>query len=687
MKRKAKAKDSPPHAAAAVVAPLVLSPRRWTLLLPIALLALILRLVYVSQISHAPFSDIRLGDATAYHQWALRIAAGDWLGEEVFYQAPLYPYFLAVVYKVFGSGTDAVRLIQAAIGAGSCALLAAAGMALFGTYGALAGALLAIYPPAIFFDGLLEKSALVSFFTAALLYLLSVRGTKFRVLLAGTTLGLLSLTRENALLLALPVLLWFWMEERGTRQRWQAPAVFLAGCLLVLLPVGARNYAVGGEFHLTTSQFGPNFYIGNHAGARGVYSPLVPGRGNAEYERDDATRLAEEAEGRTLSPDEVSSFWTGRALEFIRAQPGAWLRQMARKLALTFNTAEATDTESQEVYAEWSPLLRILSPFGFGVVFCLAAFGAAMTAGDWRRLWFLYAIALTYTLSIVIFYIFARYRFPIVPALLLMAAGGAAAWHARTARQPARRWAYIAAVLAGVVAYLPIANEDARIDRASHYANIANAFLQDPGTLEQAAVFYERALKESPESPAANFGMGMVLAQKRQPQDAVARYRIAVKGLPENGNLRLNFALALADVGDNDGALAELEAAARLRPTDPTPHLFAGDLLLKQSRLDAALKAYEQALAIEPQNLDALTGAGLSLMNLDRPAEAAEKYRLALTISPSADMHNTFGWTLAASGQIPEAIQQFKQALALDPDDQNAQKNLELAESVLAGRR
>ena len=82
----------------------------------------------------------------------------------------------------------------------------------------------------------------------------------------------------------------------------------------MLLPVAVRNYTVGGEFHLTTSQFGPNFYIGNHAGARGLYEPLVAGRGNAEAEREDATRLAEAASGRSLSPEEVSAYWSSQGV-------------------------------------------------------------------------------------------------------------------------------------------------------------------------------------------------------------------------------------------------------------------------------------------------------------------------------------------------------------------------------------
>ena len=105
---------------------------------------------------------------------------------------------------------------------------------------------------------------------------------------------------------------------------------------------------------MSTSQLGPNFYIGNHAGASGIYEPLTPGGGSAERERSDAERLAEQARGRALSPGEVSDYWLGLALEYIRSQPGDWLRLTGVKLRLTLNAAEIADTESLEVYAEHS---------------------------------------------------------------------------------------------------------------------------------------------------------------------------------------------------------------------------------------------------------------------------------------------------------------------------------------------
>ena len=136
---------------------------------------------------------------------------------------------------------------------------------------------------------------------------------------------------------------------------------FALGLALVLLPVAARNYAVTGGFYLTTSQFGPNFYIGNNPAADGTYMSLRPGRGAPEFERQDATELAERARQRSLTPGEVSSVLdrTGHAPSS-RAGRRDWLALVGRKFALLWNRGEMLDTESQESYEEVSPVLRVL---------------------------------------------------------------------------------------------------------------------------------------------------------------------------------------------------------------------------------------------------------------------------------------------------------------------------------------
>ena len=193
-----------------------------------------------------------------------KIAGGDWLGRGVFYQAPLYPYFLALVYRLFDDSVATVRVVQAVLSAGSCALLAATGIQLFGKRGAIAGALLAIYPPAIFLDGLIEKAPLAAFLATALLALICApveRMTARRWFAAGAALGLLALARENALILAIPLLCWIALgpAARPMRARLGQALIFLAGCGLILIPVGPRNLAVGGDFIQTTSQSAPIF--------------------------------------------------------------------------------------------------------------------------------------------------------------------------------------------------------------------------------------------------------------------------------------------------------------------------------------------------------------------------------------------------------------------------------------------
>src|SRR3954467_10825033 len=127
-----------------------------TTLTAIAVAALGLRLVYLSQLDGSPLLTVLMGDARVYDEWAVRIAGGEWMGREVFYQTPLYPYVLGVIYLFAGHDPGLVRVIQAFLGAGSCLMLALAGRRFFSERdGLIAAFILAVYPPAIFFDGLI----------------------------------------------------------------------------------------------------------------------------------------------------------------------------------------------------------------------------------------------------------------------------------------------------------------------------------------------------------------------------------------------------------------------------------------------------------------------------------------------------------------------------------------------------
>ena len=681
-------------------------------------LALFVRLLHLWQLRGSPFWDVLLGDALAYDQWAQRIAAGDWLGRDVFYQAPLYPYLLGALNTVAGHDLWIVRVCQALLGSCSCVLLAFAASRLFSQRaGVAAGGALALYPQAIFFDSLLQKSALDLFFVCLSLALLSGllarRSTGGAWFALGLCLGGLSLTRENALVFVAVVAAWTWIVSDASQRLLRLGTVAL-GLAVLLVPVAARNYAVGGGVYVTTSQFGPNLYIGNNAEADGTYAPIRFGRGAPQFERQDATEMAELALGRTLSPAEVSGYWTGRATAFIRDRPGAWLRLMGRKMLLLANVSEMLDTESQESYAEWSTPLRVGGVVGhFGVLVPLAVLGLFTTWPDRRRLWVLHAMAAAYASSVVLFYVFARYRYPLVPFLILFAAPGALAaprfWRSSTRRQ--RTVALASVVAAAVVANQPLLSADTmraitetnlgtalqdqhryadgieHLDRAVALApdyapahNNLGTALRAAGRLEDAIAAYRRALALRPDFADATYNLANALLEHGEARAAVEEFRKTLRTIPRAVDVRNNLGIALATTGDAAGAMAEFRAALAIDANSVQAHRNLGNMLADSGSTAEGLSHLRRAVVLAPDQPEPSFDLGGVLLQQGDVDGAADALRVALRARPDwAEAHNRLGIALGSLGRVDEAAEEFRRALTIDPAMTAAQRNLDLA--------
>jgi len=491
----------------------------------VALVALGVRLLYLFQVRDIPFFDYPIGDGRAYY-------LGMSLLDPVYYQAPLYPYFLGAILSASGDSLWAVYVVQAVLGALSCGLVVWAG-ALFFSRGAglLAGGLLALYAPGIFFDGVLQKASLAGFLISVLLVLLGLAGRRPRWgvwLAAGALMGLLGLTRENTLIFVPVVLVWvfagFRRHDLALRTGWAASCA--CGLALILLPVAFRNLRAGGSFALTTSQMGANFYIGNNPKADGTYMPLRPGRGDARYERVDAVSLAERDAGRKLTPGEVSHYWLKRALEYIRGHPLEWLALLARKWVMTWNAWEVPDTEDYYLYREYSPLLNRLGlVFHFGVLCPLAVAGVVLWWPERGRVWVLYAMAVGLALSVTAFYVFARYRYPMV-LILALSAGAALERGVRLARR--RAFGRVAPGAAVCLAVLVAVNLPSPAYEPPSRYNLAYV-LAAKGDLAAAERYYRLELLRRPRDPYTHFNLANLLQRRGAREEAVRHYREAIR--------------------------------------------------------------------------------------------------------------------------------------------------------------
>ncbi len=571
---------------------------------------LLVRVLHLWAVADAPFFDLKMGDSEFFHEWALELSGGDWVGDGVFWYAPMYPYFMGAVYAVFGLDALWLRGLQTLIGAATCVFLALATGRLLGQRaGLVAGFLTALYSPAIFYDGLIHKPVLALFFLAIFLWLwvglLDAPERRRRWIGLGVTLGALILTRENTMAFAPMIPIWLWIrhDDRPATSRAVWAVCFVAGVTAVVLPVALRNKVVGGELHLTAANFGDNFYKGNHPGADGTYKPLKPGRANPRFEREDATAMAEAAEGRALTPSEVSNWLTEQSLRYMREQPGDWTRLTLRKIALFFNAVELPDTEDLYTYADHSPVLaasdRVLH---FGLLVPLAFAGLVITWRHRRRLWLLYILSAAYAGSIVVFYVFGRYRYPIVAFFVIAAAGALAegpAW-LRQATVRARVFLLVVFAATATLANWPMYATDPlkaitavnigtslqeQGDTKGAIAQLEHAVALSPGfadawynlgaTLEadgrpgDAFAVYGQTLAKNPDHPLAHGNLGVLLMKAGEPERALTHFERAATLTPNHAKARADFAAALLATGQKDRARPHVDAALRLAPDSP----------------------------------------------------------------------------------------------------------------------
>jgi 4-amino-4-deoxy-L-arabinose transferase-like glycosyltransferase len=568
--------------------------------------ALLLRLAHWAAVRGEPFFAQLAMDSQEYDRWAQAIAGGDWLGSQVFFQAPLYPYFIATVYTVAGRSLDAIYLLQILAAVAGVWALWRAGRAMGDERaGLIAAALAAVYGPFLFYDVQLLKESPAVTVTGFLLWALAAARTSDglrRWLAAGALLGVLALLRENALLL-LPFLLPLaWRRGDGAGLLRRGGALVL-GLILPLAPVALRNGLVGGDFLPTTFQGGVNFWIGNNPEADGTYRPVVPGKQIPALERQEPVRLAEQALGRRLTPAEVSSYWLRKGLSWATEHPGAFLRLQIRKLRMFWSWYEWPDAVDYEWVRTLSPVCR-LPLVEFGTVSLLAPIGLFLL---WRRqrlgvfapAWL---FALGWMLSTVIFFLFSRYRLPVVPALLLLAAVPLAAlsdaW-----REKRRGWIAGAALAMAAFVLPDLMPFEPRMDLV-HY-NLGR-LADERGDDAAAEEHYRAAFALNPKDFLACLNLGNHAARRRDWAAALHFYQQAVALEPGSDDAESNLGGVYLATGDFAAAEQHLNRALTLNPRNLSALQNGAVLRLREGDPAGARELVRRILELDPQNPAAL---------------------------------------------------------------------------------
>lgn len=525
-------------------------------------------MVYLWQLRRYDLADVLILDPRAYDGEARRILAGGSF-PDAFYQAPLYAYFLAGIYALFGHGFLAVRLAQALLGAATVVLAADLSARLFGrTAGFLTAGLAFLYGVYLFYDGQIMKTTLTISLSVFLLWILEPerrRGVGIgRALVAGVALGLAILTRENLVLFLPAGAFLLWRGGHGPR----IALAFVAATLLTLLPVTLHNYRASGELILVTSQGGQNFYIGNHAQATGTYANPAFVRPDPHYERTDFHAEAERRAGRRLTANEASTFWYFQSLREMLDDPVRAVRLFGKKLLIVLGGIELPDNESLYAIRPVVPVLGAL-PLSFAVLSPLAILGAFLTRGRWRELLFLHIFVLVNVLTLVLFFVVSRYRVAMAPVFMMLAAPALLALAGWARRAEARPLLLSGAFLLGAMAPCSIPNLAGFDPRdylsVNHYVNRAR-MLAGAGRDEEAIAAYEAAVRLNAGVAVIHYELGTVLVKVGRLEEARGEMERAVAIRPEAPGVRNDLAIVLAQLGDAERAEQNFIEASRLAP-------------------------------------------------------------------------------------------------------------------------
>lgn len=581
----------------------------------IILLALVMRIgVSLNYEAQHPLADRPVIDERSYETWALEIAAGDWVGDEVFFQEPLYPYWLATVISMLGPERIGLRHMQAGLGAVLVLLILFLTRRLFGVAPALiAGLAAATYRPLLLFPCyLLKPNLFLPIFT--LLCLVGIASaskagkSNWRGwALVGVLGGLGALLRGNLLILLPALLLW---PPVAAKLRGRAFAAGLwgslgmaLGCLAMLLPVALRNYSVGGVFALTTSGAGTNVYGGNNRDnlyGRAMEFDWV--RGIPEYEADDWRHEAERRVGASMNPNEVSSYWLGEVGRSIREDPLLHLQILWNKLRLSLGAYEVPDNHHLAWDAKFLDSKLLLTP-GFGLWGMLGLAGllkcgwkflrrGSIKTEDPARLEIILAFA-AYLLTIVLTVTSMRARLALVP-LLLPFAGFACVELGRQIMSDKRRGqalrGWLAALaLAALCVHLPVIDSERRArDFSTRQFNLASYLADEPDGLEGAKAIVSELDSQWPgSSRVINLRAELMFREARELLQSDPSQTAAVRALLQNAldllhavvsnsgvNLRERFRARVLSgavqefLGNGSGAEGHYRAAREFDPED-----------------------------------------------------------------------------------------------------------------------
>ncbi len=184
-------------------------------------------------------------------------------------------------------------------------------------------------------------------------------------------------------------------------------------------------------------------------------------------------------------------------------------------------------------------------------------------------------------------------------------------------------------------------------------------------------------LAAEPHDAHAHALLALCMAHQNKLDEAIAEARQAVHLAPDFDFAHYAMARVLCDQDKETDAEAAIQEAIRLEPNGADNFALLAGIRYDLRRWEEALAAADQGLAADPEHVSCTNLRAMVLVKLGRRPEAKASLGTALSKDPdNATTHANQGWALLHDGEAHAAMEHFREALRLNPQQEWARQGI-----------
>ncbi|MEO7142809.1 MAG: tetratricopeptide repeat protein, partial [Bryobacteraceae bacterium] len=212
---------------------------------------------------------------------------------------------------------------------------------------------------------------------------------------------------------------------------------------------------------------------------------------------------------------------------------------------------------------------------------------------------------------------------------------------------------------------------------------LLGSVLMEDGERSESIAQLSEGVRLRPKSSEGQNALGEALVHFGEPKAARGPFEKAVELDPKFAQARVNLGLVLLEADELGPAARQLDRALDLLGNTPDaayPRYLRAKVYTEQNDVGKAAGELKEAVALRPDFAEAWSDLGLARKTLLDDDDALKAYQRAVDLSPDDAVAQTrLGSQYLHQGQAHSAVAHLREAMRLNPKDQPALYNLQLA--------